>query len=133
MADKKNVKQKLTIAELIAKKEALAARHKETADIETVIGTVTIAMADKALVTEALEMGKDGGDEFLVYECVKEPNLKDAKLQEAFDCAEPIDVVEKIFKPGEAAALATLIMRHAGYENGNQMDFVKKADEAVKN
>lgn len=125
--------KKLTIADLIAKKEALAERQKKTATVETELGVLTISMPDKALVAEALDMGKDGGDEYLIYECVKEPNLKDAKLQAAFDCAEPMGIVSKIFKPGEAAALATLIMQHAGYMQNGSANFAKTTDEAIKN
>lgn len=125
--------KKLTIADLIAKKEALAERQKQIATVETAVGVVTIRMPDKALVAEALDMGKNGGDEYLIYECVKEPNLKDAKLQMAYDCGEPMEIVTKIFKPGEASALATLILQHAGYTQDGSAKFVEAADEAVKN
>lgn len=126
------MKNKITITDLIAKKDILRNRKKATAEIETEIGIITIVMSDKALVSDAIEMGRDGGDEYLCYECVSEPNLKDKKLQETFDCASPLDIVGKIFKPGEIATIATLIMRHAGYNDG-KADFVKKMDEEIKN
>ena len=50
--------------------------------------------------------------------------LKAKEVQEAFGCAEPIDVVEAIFKPGEIPQIAIECMKLAGYMGGV---------EAVKN
>ena len=51
-----------------------------------------------------------GADKKLVYECVKTPNLKNADLQEAFECVEPIDIVNKLFTDIEISAISQQIM-----------------------
>ena len=64
------------------------------------------------------------GDKYMCYECIKEPNLKDKELQEAFGCSSPMDIVEVIFKAGEIPQIAIECMKLAGYVGGV---------EAVKN
>jgi hypothetical protein len=43
------------------------------------------------------------------------PDLKDSKLLKTFECLEPTDLPEKLFQPGEVAALSVKIMQLAGY------------------
>ncbi len=125
-------KEKLTIANLIAKKEEIQARKLKTAEIETEIGIIRITAPSRALALEAAELGQDGGDEYLIYHCIKEPCLKDAKLQEAYGCIEPMDIVGQLFCPGEITAIALEIMRLAGYNNGT-ISLVRQTDEVIKN
>ncbi len=48
----------------------------------------------------------------------KEPNLKSQEAQDAFGCAEPMDIVELIFKAGEIPQIAIECMKLAGYMGG---------------
>jgi hypothetical protein len=60
----------------------------------------------------------------MCYECIVEPNLKDAEVQKQFGCTNPMDIVDVIFAPGEIPQIAIECMKLAGYMGGV---------EAVKN
>ena len=104
----------ISVKELIAKKEELAAKKTEPVNFVTSIGTVTVKKPTKSMVAEALERGDDG-DAYLIINQVVEPNLKDPELQEAYGCAEPLDIIGKLFLPGEVVNFARAIMRTSGY------------------
>ncbi|MBR2182949.1 MAG: hypothetical protein IJ858_05955 [Acidaminococcaceae bacterium] len=104
----------VSVKDLIAKKEEIAAKKEATVDFVTSIGTVTVKKPTKSMVLESIERDKTG-DAYLILQQVVEPNLKDPALQEAYGCAEPLDIVEKIFLPGEIANLARAIMKTSGY------------------
>jgi len=110
---------KITLTELMARKEQMleGKKTKKTQElyVNSLDGTITVETPDKVLVSEAV--GMDNGDEHLVYQCVKEPNLKDANLQKEFGCVEPMEIVNKIFDPGEVPQIAQQIMKLAGYSD----------------
>ena len=112
--------KKLTIQDLIAQKEKLLNKKlkKEVLFIKSFDGEITITAPSSSLILEAQDLGEDDptrADVYMVYQCMVEPNLKDQKLQEAFDCVEPMDVVEEIFLPGEIASIASKIMGLGGF------------------
>lgn len=123
-----NKATKLTLAELLRRKEQmLAARKtKKTLDlyVKSLDATITIEEPDGALCRDANDMEPGEGDKYMCYECIKEPNLKAKDAQEAFGCAEPMDIVEVVFKAGEIPQIAIECMKLAGYMGGV---------EAVKN
>ena len=104
----------ISVKDLIAKKEKIAANKAATVDFVTSIGTITAKKPTKSMVLESLERDKDG-DAYLILQQVAEPDLKDPELQKAYSCMEPLDIVEKIFLPGEVVNLAKAIMRTSGY------------------
>ncbi len=122
---------KLTLEELMRRKEQILAAKKvkktKTLYIESLDSTIIIEEPDGALVNDAVEMETDG-DKYMVYNSVKEPNLKDAKLREEFGCIEPTDIVDMLFDAGEIPQIATQCMALAGYKEGNV-----KAVEEIKN
>ena len=122
----------ITLKSLMAKKEAIlsAKKDRKTAKVyvKSLDGTVTVSAPELAVVMEAQEMGAGRGDAYIVYQCVTEPNLKDRELQEAFGCAEPLDIVEKVFDDGEIGRVALECMKLAGYAE----DSVKLVED-VKN
>lgn len=73
---------------------------------------------------------KDGenADDYIIYTCAVEPSLKNRELQEAFECHEPFDIVDKLFLPGEKQRIASLLSEMAGYKKD-----VAKVVEEVKN
>lgn len=104
----------VSIEELIKEKEAIEAHKKRQYDIETSAGTFTMQLPSKSFVAEALGLS-EGSDEYLIFHCTVSPNLADKKLQEAYKCAEPTDIVGKLLDPGEIVAVAKKIMQCAGY------------------
>ncbi len=119
---------KLTLQELLRRKEQMleAKKTKATKElyISSIDATITIEEPDGALCRDAADMEAGDGDKYICYECIKEPNLKSKEVQDAFGCAEPMDIVEVLFKPGEIPQIAMECMKLAGFAGGV---------EAVKN
>ncbi|MBO5652370.1 MAG: hypothetical protein J6O13_09570 [Selenomonas sp.] len=103
----------VSIKELIENKEAIEAAKKAQYDLETSVGTLTVKLPSRALVLEALSL--DDSDSYIIVNSVVAPDLKDSKLLKTFECLEPTDLPEKLFQPGEVAALSVKIMQLAGY------------------
>lgn len=126
---------KITIADLLAKKEQLKNKKPKTQTlyVESLGGEIVIQEPDDSIAIEALEMTqddeqKDLADPYLVYNCVIEPNLKDPTLQSEFGCAEPTDIPKIVFKSGEIATIGGFALKLAGYGSG-----VRAVDEKLKN
>lgn len=111
---------KIKLTDLIAQADKKKAQGKKRADIyvKSLEGLITIEQPDRALCLDALDKDEKG-DDYLVYECVIEPSLKDKALQDAYGCIEPLDIVEKIFDPGEISLIAVEIIGLAGYGSGS--------------
>lgn len=126
---------KLTISDLLAKKEQLKKKKSrtETLYVESLDAEIVIQEPSRGLALEALEMAQDPtrsdlADIHMVYHCVIEPNLKDSELQKGFGCTEPTDIVSMIFRPGEIGAISGHAMQLAGFGEG-----VRKIDKELKN
>lgn len=117
-----NKNTKLTLAELLRRKEQMleSKKVKKTQDlyIKSIDATITIEEPTGALCRDANDMEPGEGDKYLCYECIIEPNLKSKEVQDAFDCAVPMDVVDIIFAPGEIPQIAIECMKLAGYMGG---------------
>lgn len=62
-------------------------------------------------------------DEALIYNCCKNPNLKDGKLNGiAF---EPHEIVSKIFKPIEIMEIAKTILKESGFYGKDVIEIVE--------
>ena len=92
--------------------------------IKSIDATITIEEPTGALCRDANDMEPGEGDKYMCYECIVEPNLKDAEVQKQFGCTNPMDIVDVIFAPGEIPQIAIECMKLAGYMGGV---------EAVKN
>ena len=123
-----NKTTKLTLAELLRRKEQMieSKKTKKTLDlyVKSIDAVITIAEPDVALCRDANDMEPGEGDKYMCYECIVEPNLKDAEVQKQFGCTNPMDIVDVIFAPGEIPQIAIECMKLAGYMGGV---------EAVKN
>ncbi len=121
MEDIMDKNTRITLNELMRRKEQMleAKRQKKTRElyVESLGGVITIEEPTRELVNDCREMSKNGGDgdAYIIYQCVKEPNLKDPELLRAFECAEPSEIVGRIFEPGEIGALSQEIVMLAGY------------------
>ena len=125
--------KKLTLKELLDHKEKIKNKKVDTATlyIKSIDAEITIKAPSSALIVEAQGEGeKDGtrADAYIAYQCITEPNLKDAELQKEYGCVEPLDIVEMIFLPGEVAAIASEIMQLAGFGSN-----VSKVGKEIKN
>ena len=58
----------------------------------------------------------------------KKPPLKNKQLQQAYACQDPLDILDKIFEPGEVVNISKAALSFAGY-----VDDSVKAVEELKN
>ncbi|MCK9479706.1 MAG: hypothetical protein M0R40_09470 [Firmicutes bacterium] len=120
---------KITLDELLRRKEQkLESKKQKKAGslyVKSLDGIITIESPTSALARDAQDM--DNGDAYMVYSCVTEPNLKSKELQDAYECVEPLEIVEKVFDVGEIPQIAVECLKLAGYVDG-----VKAVDE-IKN
>ncbi|MEG0258469.1 MAG: hypothetical protein RR595_05775 [Lysinibacillus sp.] len=81
----------------------------------------------KSDVTDFLDVAhdKDSTDEIseaaghnLIYTIVKEPNLRDKELQEAYECKEPTDIVPALFTDGEMLDIIDVAIDAVGMRKG---------------
>lgn len=114
--------KKLTLTDLIKDKEKIQPKSDATQDllIDRLGASITIQRAERSLVLDTIALANDvqfkgDSDDFFVYNIVTEPNLKDAEVQKAYGCAEPTDIVSKIFEVGEIARISEAGMKLAGY------------------
>lgn len=103
----------ISINELIAKREEINARKAQKLTIETSIGEVVAKKPTASIMSEALGL-ESNNDQYLVYNCIIEPDLKDKELQQAYECIEPMDIVDKVFDVGEVKAISTVLVESVG-------------------
>lgn len=118
----------VSIAELIQKKEELENRKKRQYDLQTSAGVVTVKLPTRAFVAEASDL-ESGSDDYILLNCIVSPDLRDKKLQDAYGCAEPTDIVGKLFDAGEIIQMVRKIMELAGWKS----DIKAELHEEVKN
>lgn len=108
---------KLTLKDLISKKEQVLSGKKKTRNlyIKSLDGIITIEKPSIETVIDAskIDSGMES-DKYLVYNCIIEPNLRDKELQKEYGCVEPTDIL-KIFNDGEISSIAKECMNLAGY------------------
>ena len=128
-----NKKTKLTLDELIRRKVQIqeAKKQRKTQDlyIDSLGGTITITEPTKEILIDVTNMDKDtySINKYVVYNCVTEPNLKSQELQDTYECAEPYDIVDKLFSYGEVMQLGSYLNQLSGLTSG-----VEKLEE-IKN
>jgi len=119
--------KKLSVKDLIKEKEKFQVKDNVTKNLVIERGDenflITIKKPSKSLCVDCMEMLSDtqmgkNADKEMVYNTVISPDLKDKELQDAFGCAEPIDIVEKIFEVGEIGTVSGHALTLAGYNNG---------------
>ena len=122
---------KLTLEELMRRKVQMleSKKKKRTAElyIESLDAVITIEEPSRELVIDAQAMDDDA-DRYVVYESVKEPDLHDETLLKEFGVAEPMEITDIVFLPGEVTRIAMECMALAGFSDGS----VKKIGD-IKN
>lgn len=115
---KKNEKKVVTLKDILKRKEFFENKKNQTMElfIKSLDGNIVIDKPDRELCMECIDMEDSlEGDKYFVYEIVKEPNLRDTELHEAFGVKVPSDIVDKIFDPGEISNIAKEGLKFAGY------------------
>lgn len=111
--------KKLSIGDLIANADAIKAKKKETRQlyVKSLDATISIMKPSRSIILDSHDLGNEEGNSFLVYECVTEPNFKDAALQKAYN-ATGYEVLDRILDPGEVDNIAKELINYAGYGAG---------------
>lgn len=116
----KDKKEILSVKDILKRKDFFESKKNQTMELEvkSLGGNIVISRPDKDLCLDIFEMDEAEADRYLVYEVVKEPNLKDKELQESFNIGSPIDILDVIFEPGEIASISKEALKFAGYIDG---------------
>lgn len=118
--------------DLLEKKGLIEDRQNQKVIVETPLGDFTFKVPTINILTDAKtyeNAHKDRDNQYCIYTCCLEPDLKDQDLQREFNKGkEPVDIVDTIFLPGEVASIANILIEKAGYESKSI-----KAVEGVKN
>ncbi|GED64351.1 phage tail assembly chaperone [Lysinibacillus fusiformis] len=121
---KKTIKR-LSVTDLLKEKEKYQVKDDvtETVIVERLGVEVVLRKPEKSLCVDTMKMTRDenndtDADEYMVYNTMVEPDLKDPELQKAYGGTLPTDVVSKIFEPGEIAQLSEVAFELAGYKKG---------------
>lgn len=116
---KKNEKNKVvTLKDILKRKEFFESKKNQTMElfVKSLDGNIVISKPDRELCMECIDMEDSlEGDKYFVYEIVKQPNLQDTGLHEAFGVTVPTDIVDKIFDAGEISNIAKEGLKFAGY------------------
>lgn len=121
---KKEIKR-LTLTDLMKGKEKYHVKDDvtEAVIVERLGVEVVLRKPEKSLCVDTMKMSRDenndtDADEYMVYNTMVEPNLKDPELKKEYGCTLPTDIVHKIFEPGEIAQLSEVAFELAGYKKG---------------
>jgi hypothetical protein len=109
---------KITIKKLLEDKEKISKKARKQASlyVKSLDGEVVIQAPTASQTKDAQDT--DYPDEYIIYNCLVEPNLKDEALQKEFGCIDPIEIVSKIFDAGEIPLIAVECLRLSGYVDG---------------
>ena len=113
-----NKKTKLTLDELVRRKaqmlDAKAKQKTEELYIESLDGTVTITAPTRAIIMDAQGMDDVSvADAYFVLQLVTDPPL--TQVAKEYGVAEPTDIVDILFTPGEVSQIAQRGLDLAGY------------------
>ena len=108
MSQKEN--KRLSVLDLMKQKEKYQLKDdvNQVVLVERLGVEVVVRKPEKSLCVDVMKMSRDenndtDADEYMVYNTMVEPNLKEPELKESYGCTLPTDIVAKIFEPGEIA------------------------------
>jgi len=113
-------KKKLSIGDLIANVDKIKSKKSEIRElyVKSLDATVIITKPTRSIILDSNDLGNEGANLFLVYECVTEPSFKNTTLQDAYG-ATGYEVLEQILEPGEVDNIAKEIIKFGGYTADN--------------
>lgn len=118
--------------ELINNRKLIEERKDDQIEIEVPeVGTFLFRLPTINDYQDAQAKAKNRQNEamenkYLIYTCCVEPALNNKELQDAYECKEPIDIVDKLFMIGEITSIAQILVDKAGFNNDYKA-VVKKA------
>lgn len=118
--------------DLINNRKLIEERKEAQVEIEVPeVGTFLFRLPTINDYQDGLAKAKNRKDEgmenkYLIYSCCVEPALTDKDLQDAYECREPIDIVDRLFMLGEITSIAQILVDKAGFNN-DYKTVVKKA------
>lgn len=119
--------KKLTLADIISKKEQILDSKKKIGKIfiKSLDGYIVVEKPDKALMADSQEFDNPVDSNIhVVSHCIIEPNLKDKETQKKFGVYTPKELLETIMEDGEIGTIAEKLLDMAGYGN-NGVKLVK--------
>lgn len=127
MAEQSKERKVLNLKDLIQNKlkyERKDGGEFKTLHVSRLSSDIVIEVPSKDICMDTMDMTRDEeqakkADEYMVYTIMREPNLKDSELQKAYECAEPTDIVGKLFTPGEITDIANFAFDAAGFSRGS--------------
>lgn len=112
----------LNAKELINKKNIIEDKKNKTIEIEVPdLGAFKFRLPNINDYNDSEAYGKSRKDnvkanDYLLYTCCLEPDLKDPELQKAYGTKDPVDIVDKIFLFGEINTLSDILIKKAGFD-----------------
>lgn len=121
----------LTIKELLDKKAVIEERKKKRVVINIEGVGEFIFRTPEPQDYEDGEAYLGGGylDEYLVYECCVEPNLKAKEALDGYGATNGVEMVNAVFMQGHRRYIVEQLIKAAGFEDG----LVTVIDDKVKN
>lgn len=121
----------ISAKDLIAKKGLLEEEKEKIVSIDVEgVGSFDFRIPTMEDYTDATAKAKKRPnkgieDKWLVFACCVSPDLSDPELQKAYDCKEPLEIVDKIFLIGVVSKIAQELVRQAGFSD----EYVQVVDE----
>lgn len=105
------------LSDLISKVDEIKESKKEIKEIyiKSLDGIIKVQKPHKDICMQAYD--HERSDEYLIYECVVEPDLKSKELHKAYNVVDPLDIVNQVFEPGEVSYLGMTLLSIAGYDD----------------
>lgn len=114
-----------SIAQLIEMKEEINKKRTEvhTMHVDSLDTDIKFKPASRVDIVKARKMDDTDIDPYMIYAHVIEPDLKDKRLQEAYNKGcQPHEIVDKLFAPAEVGKISLAI---CGMGAGNPVKTVK--------
>lgn len=114
----------LNAKELIKKRDLINQKKNKEIEIVLDIGTFLFRLPTLDDYEDSEEYAKRRkkqilANNYLIYTCCIEPNLRDEELLKEFECKEPVEIVDKIFVIGEITSIADTLVKKAGFDKDN--------------
>lgn len=105
-------------------KEVKLSRLSEAVGEDVIFNVTGITMSQFSYVSEAAGENSKDINALIIIEGTKTPNLKDETLLKKYECATPVELINKLLLPGEISGLYNTISELSGF-NADAVEEVK--------